>query len=120
MAEKYYLTPGSSICKIGKQFKGRKIEVKASKDEYKLLSDEAVKAFEKNIPFMLEKGKIITASDYAKLAEKEDDNNSGKSEKRIQLETQAKELDIEFEDSITQKDLKSLIDAKLAEKEEDK
>lgn len=117
MAEKLYLAPGNSFGKKG--LPGNKIVSKAG--EYKELTETQIKVMEKNIPGLKLRGIVLTASQVAEL-EKSEEGENKKSDKRVALEKEATELEIEFTDKTSQKDLSAAIEAKKSapKKEEDK
>lgn len=111
MGEKYYLMPGNAIGKEGLP-KG-KLECK--KDAKPLaIQEKHVKIIEKNLPFLIDQKRIMTASDLAAMEEKA----GGKSTKRLELEAEAVELEIDFDDKTSQKDLIAAIEAKKKELED--
>lgn len=112
--EALYLKPGESISKKG--LPNGRIECKKN-DEPLKLGDNILKVIEKNIPFLKTKGTLLDQSAYEKFITVEE-TDSEKSEKRLALEKEATELEIEFTDSTTQKELKALIAEKTKELEE--
>jgi len=103
-----YLVPNRSIGKKG--LRGGKIT--AGKDEYLKLTDGDIKVLERNIPGLKLKGVIVDNKPEA--VEKDVET---KSDKRVALEKEATELEIEFTDRTSGKDLQTSIDAKKAELE---
>jgi hypothetical protein len=109
----YYLKPGTTIGASG--LPGGKISAD-KKPVY--ISEEHAEIIGKSLDYLVSAGKVGKGA-IKEDTETETENNIGddssKSEKRIALEIQAKELGIEFTDRTTQKELAALIDAKLAE-----
>lgn len=114
MSEKYFLMPG---CTIGKEgLPGKKLECKKGSKPMQI-NEKHVKIIEKNLAFYMTQGTIKTASDLEPPEEKAD---TGKSEKRVELEAEALELGIEFNGRTSGKDLQTAIDeAKTDPGEED-
>lgn len=112
MGEKYFLMPG---CAIGKEgLPGKKLECGKSAKP-KLIEEKHIKIIEKNLGFYISQGTIKTASDLETAEEKAE---AGKSEKRIGLEAEATELDVEFTDRTSGKDLQAAIDEAKKELED--
>lgn len=109
----YYLKPGTTIGAVG--LPGGKISAEKT-PEY--ISEEHAKIIGPSLDYLLSVGKVGKGRIEPETEpEDEDDtgeNGSGKSAKRIELETQAAELGIEFDDKTTQKQLKTLIEEFLA------
>jgi hypothetical protein len=102
-----YLIPNRTFSKKG--LRGGKIE---SKDEYLKLTPGDLKVMEKNIPGL--KLRKIVVDNKPEIVEPKE---KGKSDARITLEKEAGELEIEFTDRTSGKDLSALIEAKKAELE---
>ena len=112
MSEKYYLMPGCAIGKKG--LPDGKLECKKGSKPL-ALKDAHAEILEKNIPYLMSKGTIKTASDLETAEEKAE---NGKSEKRLAMEAEAAELDVEFNDRTTGKDLQAAIDEAKKELED--
>lgn len=108
--EKLFLVPGCTVGKKG--LPGGKIECKKGQDPLEL-NEKVLKVLEKNLPYLKSTGKILTLSQVEKLLEKAGDDK--KSEKRLNLEAEATDLEIEFDDKTTQKELVLAIEEKKAE-----
>lgn len=108
MAEKYFLMPDKTIGKAG--LPGGKLVCKKT-DKPLQIEDKHVKILEKNLPFLLSQ-KIVVAGDDLEEAKPAE---LGKSEKRLALEAEATDLEVDFDDKTSQKDLIAAIDAKKEE-----
>lgn len=108
MSEKYYLVPGSSIGKKG--LPGGKLT--AGKEPL-LIEEKYIKVIEKNLGFFLSEKRIVKAADLETEKPK-----SGKTEKRLKLEAEAIEFEIEFTDRTSGKDLEVAIEAAKKELED--
>ena len=114
MAEKYFLMPGVCISKEG--LPGKKLECKKGKDPLELKPAD-VEVLKRNLGFLITQKKIVTASQLYEISEAEakKKGESGKSEKRIELETEAESLEIKFNTKTSNKDLEILIEKKKGE-----
>jgi len=106
--EKLWISSGTTISKKG--LPGGKLECKKGADPLEL-EEKFAKVIEKNIPFLKVSGKLLDQAGYDNVMTVEEPEDTGKSEKRIALEKEATELEIEFNDRTSQKDLIAMIEA---------
>lgn len=107
----YYLTPGSSVGKKG--LPGGKLE---AKNDYLKVDKKYFPVIGEVFDFLIAKGRMIDGEAYAKIkAEPEAPKEPGKSEKRLALEAEAMDLEVDFDDKTSQKELVAAIDAKKEE-----
>lgn len=104
----YYLLPGNDISKLG--LPGG--HIKADKTAYQI-KDEELAVIQPSLEYLVAVGKISNGEPPEPVAEN-DEADSGKSAKRLELEAQATELGIEFTDKTSQKELSALIEKALA------
>ena len=106
--ERYYLMPGVTICKDG--LPGKKLECKKGAEPMKI-DEKHVEIIKKNIGFLISQKKVVTSDELE--AAKEEKADAGKSEKRLALETEAKELGLDFNTKTSGKELEEMIAAEL-------
>ena len=100
---KYYLVPGTKIGAKG--LPGG--EIKADKTARKI-SDTELECFEDSLEYLIATGKVVEG-EPEEIETADNEEEKGKSEKRLALEANATELGIEFNDKTANKVLAEMI-----------